>query len=396
MGGVRRAKPHPELRIYPRIMISYVLPTRNRPEALSATLDALGSLADHRLVGGAEVVVVDNASDVRVEITPHLPNGLPVRLVRRETNEGAASRNAGVSAADPRSDWIVMLDDDSHPIDAGHLQRMARAPEDVGAISADIFLPHTGRRESGGLPEVFIGCGVAIRRRVFESLGGYDPAFGYYVEEYDLAARLIKAGYRVEFDCWFRVRHAKTPQGRDMNLIVSRLVRNNGWVAQRYAPETARREELREIRRRYRMIGAKESATAGYAAGLKELRTTISRQRRQAMSIEQWERFTGLSHCRAALDSAMREREFRSAAVIEEGKNAAVVRRVLREMNVRVVGERDGPEALVIGTMSPGPMLDALERREAGVSRTRVIAPWLAAAGGLSRRYGDALAPVLR
>jgi len=36
-------------------MISYVLPTRDRPERLKATLHALAALGDHREAGGAEV-----------------------------------------------------------------------------------------------------------------------------------------------------------------------------------------------------------------------------------------------------------------------------------------------------------------------------------------------------
>ena len=51
------------------------------------------------------------------------------------------------------------------------------------------------------------------------------------------------------FDPWFRVLHRKVTANRDMNVILSRLVRNNGWVAQRYAPEVRRKEELREVRR---------------------------------------------------------------------------------------------------------------------------------------------------
>lgn len=382
-------------------MISYILPTRNRPLVLAQTLKALNALPDHRLVGGAEVIIVDNASDTPAvgpagQLAWRLDNNLPARIIRLDTNEGAASRNVGVNVADSRSNWVIMLDDDSHPVDVGHLQRIARAPDEVAAISADIILPHTGRRESGGLPEVFVGCGVAIRRDVLMTLGGYDAAFGYYVEEYDLAARMIKAGYRIEFDRWFRVRHSKVTAGRDMNVILSRLTRNNGWVVQRYAPEGVRRRELREVRERYRMIAEKESAMNGYAQGLVQLRQTIHAQRRQPMSSRQWERFTGVAQCREALALAMRERAFHTAALIDEGKNAGVVRRVLCEMDVEVVAERDRPDVFIIGTMSPGPMLDSLERWKAGVARTgaRVIAPWLAASGGLSRRYRDALAPV--
>ena len=48
-------------------MISYLLPTHNRPHALWQTLAALGALScdEHDVVGGAEVIVVDNGSTDR-------------------------------------------------------------------------------------------------------------------------------------------------------------------------------------------------------------------------------------------------------------------------------------------------------------------------------------------
>jgi GT2 family glycosyltransferase len=358
-------------------MISYVLPTRNRHERLALTLEAIGSLRAHERIGGAEVIVVDNASDVRPRVPDRLDNGLPVRLVRRPTNEGAAARNAGVEAADPASSWIVMLDDDSHPVDTGFIRALARAPLDVGAVTADIRLPAHARREAGGLPEVPVGCAVAYRREVYERLGGYDPTFDYYVEEYDLAARLLLAGYRVAHDPWFRVAHHKIDDGRDFGRIVARLVRNNGWVAQRYAPDDRRLDEIREIRRRYRRIAANENATDGYVAGLTEQRRTIALQPRTPMPPDLFDRFTGLAPARAALRLAESEAPLGRAALVAEGKNAWVVRRVLQEMCVPVVQRAGEADTFVIATMSPGPMADAHERLAAS-HIGRVIAPWLA------------------
>ncbi|MBL9032396.1 MAG: glycosyltransferase [Phycisphaerae bacterium] len=375
-------------------MISYVIPTRDRPERLALTLAALGRLAGHpESARGplAEVVIVDNASQHPPTPPARLANGLRVRTIYRCTNEGAASRNAAVAAADPASEWVVMLDDDSHPVDTGFISRLARAPEDVAAVSADIWLPGLARRESGGLPEVFVGCGVAIRRRVFLDLGGYDPEFNYYAEEYDLAARMILRGYRVEFDPWFRVEHHKVTLHRNQNTILARLVRNNGWVMQRYAPERVRRAQIREQRRRYRAIARVEHALDGFAEGLRELRRTISAQPRTPMSAEQFDRFCGLAQAREALAEARHERPFSTAAVVDEGKNGWVVRTALTEMGVEVVNpwpwdesparaqSETHPDALVIGTMSPGPMIDAYERRtlaRAGTQSPRVIAPW--------------------
>ena len=188
--------------------ISYILPTRNRPDALATTLAKLGDLPrpEHELAGGAEVIVVDNASDPSASIPCRLNNGLPIALIRRCTNDGAAARNLAANLA--RGQWLAMLDDDSHPLDCGHLHALAGVPAEVAAIGADIRLPD-GSREAGGLPEVFIGCGVAIRRDAFLDAGGYDPSFHYYAEEYDLCAKLILRGGRIIHDSSFRVLHEK-------------------------------------------------------------------------------------------------------------------------------------------------------------------------------------------
>jgi GT2 family glycosyltransferase len=363
-------------------MISYVLPTRNRPERLKATLQALAALGDHREVGGAEVVVVDNASQERLILPRVLDSGLEIKYILRSRNEGAAARNHGVQASDPSSSWIVMLDDDSYPDDTDFLASLAQQPPDVGAVSADVWLPtrraQRAAREQGGLPEVFIGCGVAIRRSLFLSLQGYDPSFNYYVEEYDLAARLLLTGYRVAFEQTFSVTHAKVTANRDMNVILGRLIRNNGWVAQRYAPDQHRLAELRETRRRYRRIAAKEHALEGFGRGLSELRKTLRAQLRSPMPDAIWDRFTGLAAARAALQSAYAARPFSTACIVDEGKNAWAIGQALHDLGVKVTGENDDAEAMIIGTMSPGPMLDAYDRRLEGrrIGGPRVLMPW--------------------
>lgn len=365
-------------------MISYVLPTRDRPVELSRTLDAIAALGDHALVGGAEVIVADNASTPAVELPDRLDSGLPVRVLRRERNESAAARNAGVAAADARSTWIVMLDDDSAPMDAGLLVALREAPADAGAISADIWLEPPamvdgkliGQRESGGLPEVFIGCGVALRREVFAALGGYDQRFDYYVEEYDLAARMIAQGWRTHHDPRFRVHHRKSAANRDFGRIVRRLVRNNAWVQQRYAPEAERKRELRETITRYFAIARRERAVAGYLCGMAELACTLHAQRRTPLPEMLYDRLTGLHHARAALHSAHGRSPLGRVALISPGKNAWCVERALAELGVVAGSEVESADTLVIATMSPGPMLDALMAVEASYPGRRVVVPW--------------------
>lgn len=351
--------------------ISYVLPTRDRPDTLARTIAGLAALPRH----DAQVVVVDNASRIPPKLPIELENGLPVTLLMRDTNEGAAARNAGVAASDPSCEWIVMLDDDSHPVRAGHLAALRDAPSDVGAVQAEIFLPD-GQHESGGLPEVFIGCGVAIRREAFLAAGGYDQAFNYYVEEYDLAAKLMLAGYRISFDRRFQVLHEKTQAGRNMDLILRRLVRNNAWVMRRYAPRGLRASEVRRTLARYGKIAIKERAELGFAHGLLDLARTYSRQPRREMSHDIWDRFTGKAAAREALSAAHRAHPFATAALINRGKNDHIIAEVLAELGVRLTTDESAADALVIGTLSPGPMLDALARRTACPDTPRIVAPF--------------------
>lgn len=361
-------------------MISYIVPTRDRPDELARTLGQIGRIAEHdgRRAGHepAEVVVIDNGSRFVPVVPSRLPNGVHVRTIVLDSNHGAASRNIGAGRAHAEADWLIMLDDDSHPVDGRFIATLRRAEPDVGIVTADIFLPGQNRREDGGLPEVFVGCGAAIRRDLFQRLGGFDRTFEYYVEEYDLSARAIAAGYRVHFDPCFRVDHHKSPGGRDMDRIVSLLLRNGSWVMQRYAPDADRREQLREIRRRCRLIAELEQARQGYARGLQAVRTTLRTQPRTPMTRVQFDRFTGLWHARQALRRAHENQPFRTAALVARGKNAWVVDRVLAELGVEQV-DAERAEALVIGTMSPGPMLDAIGKWS---GKGRVIAPWSGAA----------------
>jgi GT2 family glycosyltransferase len=362
-------------------MISYIIPTRNRPHVLRATLTAIDALGSHHRCGGAEVIVIDNASDGGAPNLPrHLTCGTPVRLMSLDFNAGAAARNVGARAADPASDWLIMLDDDSWPADTDFLSALARAGSDVAAVSADIFLPPGAdglpRRECGGLPEVFIGCGVAIRREAFLSAGGYDASFQYYAEEYDLAARFLLMGMRTVFNPAFIVTHRKHTSGRDMNTILARLVRNNGWVARRYAPADCYRAERARTLRRYRDIAAVEGASDGFARGVGELRAGLRRQQRTPMPMPLWERFTGLAHAREALSAAWRGRRGVRAAIIAPGKNAWAVEQAARELGATIVADERLAESLIVGTLSPGPMLDCLTRR---AGEPRLVAPWLGA-----------------
>lgn len=349
--------------------ISYVTCTRNRTAELVRTIRTLDDL-HHGRPEPVEFVIADNDSDIPIGGT--LPeSSIPIRVVRLPENIGAAARN--YAAQEAQYDWLVMLDDDSAPKDLGHLNALSRADAQTAVVTADITLPD-GSRERGGLPEVLVGCGAAVRKRAYLDAGGYDPSFFFAAEEPDLCARIIADGWHVEASPWFRVLHHKTSTNRDLNRMLRLLTRNQGVIVERTTPAYDRGFLRRDHIRRCAWIANKENAIEGFHQGLAELRAIRHSLEREPLSQSHYERFVGLYHAR---ESIQRTR-FDTACVVHEGKHAWAVRRALAEAGVRLVDANEA-DRLVIGTLSPGPMLDALAELRATGEGDRALAPWIEA-----------------
>ena len=351
-------------------MFSYIIATRNRTDELLITLRQIGRLHSAADAPLAQVVIADNASNDPVthataeQTLAEAGDRVCVRVIHLDENYGASARNIAAEAADTRCRWLIMLDDDSAPTSLGFLTAMSTAADDVAAVAAEIFLPSlkgAARRENGGLPEVFIGCGVALRRDVFTRLGGYDEDFGYYVEEYDLAAKIIAAGYRTVLDRRFSVLHRKVAGNRDMNMILERLVRNNILVAVRHAPAAELIRAIGDPITRYARIAVKEQAFGGYVRGLWLALRALANQKRSPLNHSGWERLTGLAAARVVVSRLISEGH-RTVKLIAEGKNGWAVRAAMREQGVSEARPEAGLHiACLVATLSPGPMWDAAE-----------------------------------
>lgn len=362
--------------------VAFIIPTRDRAEHLAHTLRGLGGLDPIGMTG--EVVIVDNASTVPVDAPAQLENGFPVQLIREESNLAAAARNRG--AVSTAASWLCMLDDDSHPTDARFVDAIRDAPDDVGAIGGRIRLVNGGH-DRGGLPEVFTGCGALVRRDLFVNLGGYDPVFEYYAEEYDLCAQLIAHGFRITHDARFRVMHHKVDAGRDLGRILKLLVRNNGWVIRRYTPQTLQDTSMEQMVARYRRIAQKEDVVDGFEEGLGALIDTIDEQVASPLTAPQYERFTGRAAVRDWLPNAIRRAEATKVAIVAADKHVEIVESVITESGVaEIVPNPSDADAAIIGTLAPGPILDA---RQAWVGRASTVIPSWPVFGDLEEALSD-------
>ena len=184
------------------------------------------------------------------------PAGLPdgVRGHFEPVDRGIpAGRNAGVPHV--RGELLFFLDDDARVAAPDTLARLAErfaADPALGAAQLRVdpsdgrpplreWVPRlraANRLRTGEVTALWEGA-VAIRREVFEQVGGWPEAFRFVHEGVDLAWRVMDAGYRVVY-CGDLVALHPTP---DPDAPPARHgyshyygARNRTWVARRHLP----------------------------------------------------------------------------------------------------------------------------------------------------------------
>ena len=187
--------------------ISVIIITMNRKVDLKASLESYLSQS-HK---DKEIIVVDNASDdgTREMMRDEYPEidytWLPDNFDIRSLNI-AVSRSSG--------DILWRTDDDSYPQDKDAFKRVCEILEkypEIDIISTEdievrddyqiydwyplqvdkINIPPTGYKS-----HTFHGTGAAIRKKVFDTIGGFWE-FGF--EELDFSTRAILAGFNIRY-----------------------------------------------------------------------------------------------------------------------------------------------------------------------------------------------------
>lgn len=219
---------------------SVIIVTRNRAADLAETLASFEGL---RVSGGfeAEVLVVDNGSSDR---TPEVVRaasitGIPVRYLREERAGKSNGLNLGIRSTDGE---VVLFTDDDVRVPPDWLEAMcgpiASGAADVVAGGMELaphllrpwmtpahrsWLASTEWLEPGN-PESLVGANMAVSRKVFSKVPGFDPELGGgglgFCEDGLFAAQLLKAGFRFTDRFDVRIIHHPDP---------SRLLRSS-WL----------------------------------------------------------------------------------------------------------------------------------------------------------------------
>jgi GT2 family glycosyltransferase len=216
-----------------------VLTAGRRPDDLRAAVDSL--LMQEGVT--TDVVVVGNGC---------APDGLPagVRVVALAHDEGIpAGRNAGVPQV--RGELLFFLDDDAAIAAPDALARIAELLAADPGLALVQLRPEArdgGPRSRDWVPRLRVGDparsseitvvwegAVAIRRAVFEQVGGWPADFRFVHEGVDLGWRIMDAGHRMRYAGDIVVLHP-SPTGRAHSYSYYFGARNRVWLARRHLP----------------------------------------------------------------------------------------------------------------------------------------------------------------
>jgi GT2 family glycosyltransferase len=216
-----------------------VLTGGTRPELLALGLESLLRQRDVAL----DAVVVGN---------PWEPEGLPDGVAGVGLPESVgipAGRNAGV--AHVAGDLLFFLDDDAALRDDDALAAIAAkfaADPGLGIVQCRVEARDGGPPLRNWVPRLRVGDrerssdvaalwegAVAIRRSVFEAVGGWPGDFLFVHEGVDLAWRVLDAGFRVHYAGDVVALHPSHVAGRH-GYSAYYAARNRVWLARRHLP----------------------------------------------------------------------------------------------------------------------------------------------------------------
>jgi glycosyltransferase involved in cell wall biosynthesis len=222
----------------PAPLVSIIIPTRDRVELLRRCVESIHARTEYQPF---EVIVVDNGSveDETKKFLRRSESAGSIRVVV-ETSPFNYSRLNNRAAAEARGEVLVFLNNDTEIDDPGWLTEMSShaVRSEVGAVGARLWYPD-GTLQHGGVilglggvaghafphiprghPGYFnramlqqncsavTGACMAMRKSVFEELGGFDEEnLGVSFNDIDLCLRLTQHGYRIVWTPYVNLIH---------------------------------------------------------------------------------------------------------------------------------------------------------------------------------------------
>ncbi len=258
------------------LKVSVIVVSRNRPEALQRCLKGIEQLE----YPAFEVIVVSEPCGLavlhRVGVTPR------IKTIKFNEPNISTARNLGIMAA--AGDVIAFIDDDSVP-EPSWLSYLANAFEDAGVVAAggyvrgrngisyqstaqsvDVLGNHcpldltdASTQVVSGKPGYAIkteGTNCAFRRDTLLNLGGFDPAFSFFMDETDLNMRIADANMATAIVPLAQVHHGFAASARRHASRLPRTLFDVGASSvvflRKHAPSNAMEKVIEDIKMKQR------------------------------------------------------------------------------------------------------------------------------------------------
>ncbi|GAB3029836.1 glycosyltransferase family 2 protein [Parafrigoribacterium mesophilum] len=228
--------------------------------------------------GETAITIVNNArDDAELDVVISKTN-VKAAIITLDSNRGyGGAVNAANKSSQPHSEWLLVVNPDLS-FDPGAIDELLRVGMSDPAIGVVGPLIYTGAREvypsARNLPSLRNGVGHAlfsriwkgnpwtraylsdhevpprarsagwvsgacmmVRRRAFESIGGFDEKFFMYFEDVDLCARLGRAGWRILYAPSAEVHHVGGHATEQVNRKMVRAHHTSAYIylAARYS-----------------------------------------------------------------------------------------------------------------------------------------------------------------
>lgn len=260
--------------------VSVVVVSHGRPQSLCRTLTGLSQLSYPNF----EIVVVADSAGAKA--LSHLPFASALRTVLRDEAGISEARNIGISHA--AGDIVAFIDDDAvpEPLWLAHLIAPFADPA-VGAATGyvrgrnGISFQSRGSRVNAcgwetpiptkgdaalvlqtapGDAVKTVGTNFAVRRDMFDRVGGFDPAIRFYMDETEFDLRLAAHGIPVAVVPLAEVHHGfaasarRTGARRPTTLFEEAA--STAILLRRHAPQVddAQQEKQRRETQRVRLV----------------------------------------------------------------------------------------------------------------------------------------------
>lgn len=213
--------------------------THNRLEELQRTCAILAALDPPP---GELLIAADGCTDgTAAWVRAHLPDA---RLFVNTPGKGSiGARDEMIRAA--RSDIILSLDDDSHPVERDFIAKSIELFEKMPRLAVASFpqrtdeYPETLTATDFGAPHFpgsYVNAASAFRRSAYLELDGWDLSFRYAYDEPDYALQCLAAGWQVYHFPGLTIRHHYSPKNRDEMRIHQRHSVNEQWSVWKRCP----------------------------------------------------------------------------------------------------------------------------------------------------------------